>query len=49
MANANVFLIAANDEHGQNPPTVGKRTPTMPYINQSFMKTSLTVLQNIIF
>ena len=36
MANANVFLIAANDEHGQNPPTVGKRTPTMPYINQSF-------------
>ena len=36
MANANSFLIAANDEHGQNPPTVGKRTPTMPYINQSF-------------
>lgn len=36
MANANSFLIAANDEHGQNPPTVGKRTPTMPYIDQSF-------------
>ena len=36
MANPNSFLIAANDEHGQNPPTVGKRTPTMPYIDQSF-------------
>ena len=36
MANPNSFLIAANDEHGQNPPTIGKRTPTMPYIDQSF-------------
>lgn len=36
MANPNNFLIAANDEHGQNPPTVGKRTPTLPYIDQSF-------------
>lgn len=36
MANASEFLIAANDEHGLNPPTAGKRTPIMPYINRSF-------------
>ncbi|MBQ7978104.1 MAG: peptidoglycan-binding protein [Clostridia bacterium] len=28
------FLIAGNDEHGVNPPTPGKRTPVMPYINR---------------
>lgn len=28
------YLIAGNDEHGINPPTVGKRTPMMPYINR---------------
>ena len=36
MAQASDFLIAANDEHGLNPPTAGKRTPIMPYINRSF-------------
>ncbi len=36
MANADRFIIGANDEHGQNPPTVGKRTPVLPYINRSF-------------
>ncbi len=36
MANANSFIIGANDEHGLNPPTAGKRTPIMPYINRSF-------------
>lgn len=36
MATANQFLIGANDEHGMNPPTAGKRTPTMPYIGRSF-------------
>lgn len=36
MANAISFLIAANDEHGLNPPTPGKRTPILPYINRSF-------------
>ena len=36
MANADRFYIGANDEHGINPPTVGKRTPIMPYINRSF-------------
>ena len=28
------YLIAGNDEHGVNPPTLGKRTPNMPYINR---------------
>lgn len=36
MAIASNFLIGANDEHGLNPPTVGKRTPILPYINRSF-------------
>ena len=36
MANPQNFLIAGNDEHGQNPPTAGKRTPVMPYIGRSF-------------
>ena len=36
MASASLYLIAANDEHGQNPPTVGKRTPILPYIDRSF-------------
>ncbi len=36
MAKASDFLIGANDEHGLNPPTVGKRTPIMPYIGRSF-------------
>ena len=36
MANASNFTIGANDEHGINPPTAGKRTPIMPYIGRSF-------------
>ena len=36
MARANDFIIASNDEHGLNPPTLGKRTPQLPYINRSF-------------
>lgn len=36
MAYAENFYIGANDEHGQNPPTLGKRTPIMPYVNRSF-------------
>lgn len=36
MAIADRFYIGSNDEHGINPPTVGKRTPIMPYINRSF-------------
>lgn len=33
MANED-FLIGANDEHGVNPPTPGKRTPEMPGLNR---------------
>lgn len=33
MANDN-FYIGANDEHGVNPPTLGKRTPVMPGLNR---------------
>ena len=29
------YLIAGNDEHGANPPTEGKRTPVMPYLERS--------------
>lgn len=29
------FLIAANDEHGLNPPTAGKRTPYIRYLGRS--------------
>lgn len=36
MAVASDFLIGANDEHGLNPPTVGKRTPVINYIGRSF-------------
>ena len=28
------YLIAGNDEHGINPPTAGKRTPELPYIDR---------------
>ena len=33
---ANNFLIGANDEHGLNPPTAGKRTPIISYLGRSF-------------
>ena len=36
MAEAYNFLIGANDEHGLNPPTAGKRTPILPFIDRSF-------------
>ena len=36
MADARNFLIGANDEHGLNPPTAGKRTPVISYIGRSF-------------
>ncbi len=36
MAIASDFLIGANDEHGLNPPTAGKRTPIISYIGRSF-------------
>ncbi len=33
MANED-FIIGANDEHGVNPPTAGKRTPFIPQLNR---------------
>ena len=30
------YYIGANDEHGQNPFTAGKRSPVMPYLNVPF-------------
>lgn len=33
MAN-DIYYIGANDEHGVNPPTYGKRTPVMPGLNR---------------
>ncbi len=36
MAVAGNFIIGSNDEHGLNPPTAGKRTPQMPYVERSF-------------
>lgn len=33
MAN-DIFYIGANDEHGVNPPTSGKRTPIVPSLNR---------------
>ena len=33
MANED-FYIGANDEHGVNPPTQGKRTPVVPGLNR---------------
>ena len=36
MAIASDFLIGANDEHGLNPPTAGKRTPIINYIGRTF-------------
>lgn len=36
MANPQSFYIGGNDEHGINPPTAGKRTPVMPYLDRSF-------------
>lgn len=29
------YIIGGNDEHGVDPPTAGKRTPIMPYLNRS--------------
>ncbi len=33
MAN-DIYYIGANDEHGQNPPTAGKRTPIVPNLER---------------
>jgi peptidoglycan hydrolase-like protein with peptidoglycan-binding domain len=36
IGSASNYYIGGNDEHGLSPPTLGKRTPIMPYIDRSF-------------
>lgn len=43
------FYIGANDEHGVNPPTEGKRTPIMPYINRSIYENEFNRPAKIFF
>lgn len=33
---ASDYYIGANDEHGMNPPTAGKRSPVLPYLGRPF-------------
>lgn len=49
MANASDFLIGANDEHGLNPPTAGKRTPLISYIGRSFYENEFNKRAKIAF
>ncbi|MBR2969840.1 MAG: peptidoglycan-binding protein [Clostridia bacterium] len=49
MAVASDFLIGANDEHGLNPPTAGKRTPVLPYIGRSFYENEFNRLAKFEF
>lgn len=37
------FIIGGNDEHGLNPPTAGKRTPIMPYLNVQIYENQFNV------
>ena len=49
MAVASDFLIGANDEHGLNPPTVGKRTPIINYIGRSFYENEFNRQAKLMF
>ncbi len=49
MAVASDFLIGANDEHGLNPPTVGKRTPVINYIGRSFYENEFNSQAKLMF
>jgi hypothetical protein len=49
MAVASDFLIGANDEHGLNPPTVGKRTPIISYIGRSFYENEFNNQAKLMF
>ena len=49
MAVASDFLIGANDEHGLNPPTVGKRTPIISYIGRSFYENEFNKEAKLMF
>ena len=49
MAVASDFLIGANDEHGLNPPTAGKRTPVISYIGRSFYENEFNNQAKLMF
>lgn len=49
MAVASDFLIGANDEHGLNPPTAGKRTPIISYIGRSFYENEFNKEAKLMF
>lgn len=49
MAVASDFLIGANDEHGLNPPTAGKRTPIISYIGRSFYENEFNNQAKLMF
>ena len=49
MAVASDFLIGANDEHGLNPPTAGKRTPVINYIGRSFYENEFNNQAKLMF
>lgn len=49
MAVASDFLIGANDEHGLNPPTAGKRTPVISYIGRSFYENEFNSQAKLMF
>ncbi len=49
MAVASDFLIGANDEHGLNPPTAGKRTPIISYIGRSFYENEFNSQAKLMF
>ena len=49
MAIASDFLIGANDEHGLNPPTAGKRTPVISYIGRSFYENEFNKEAKLMF
>lgn len=49
MAVASDFLIGANDEHGLNPPTAGKRTPIINYIGRSFYENEFNRVAKLMF
>ncbi len=49
MAIASDFLIGANDEHGLNPPTIGKRTPVISYIGRSFYENEFNKEAKLMF
>ena len=46
MANDD-YYIGANDEHGINPPTQGKRTPVVPVLNRQIYENEFKYIFNL--